>query len=277
MTTRLVFVDDSKQKGNRDGMGNLISLGAVAFDAAEVQPWAKAVTDGLVELGCPPKEEIKWSVERGNFYRSEDGRDKLTSVRELLLSEAARANVTAFAVVWDDGRTTLKDKAVGGHVFKWLWERVNMMVQNLEDHAVLIFDKPSGDHKDEARWISEHSILNETGTEYVQPGSLCLAPLTAPSHLHLPLQLADLIAGALTAAVSGNKYALDLMPMIKPLLHVGSYGTQGGSGLKLYPDALANLYTVLLGETGIVRGGRHGNLPHPPWPYYEDAKASLRS
>src|SRR5689334_11947595 len=56
MTTRMVFVDDSKQKGSRDGMGSLVSLGAVAFDAAQVQPWARAVTNGLVALGCPPRE-----------------------------------------------------------------------------------------------------------------------------------------------------------------------------------------------------------------------------
>ncbi|MCA0322266.1 MAG: DUF3800 domain-containing protein [Actinobacteria bacterium] len=270
MGTRLAFVDDTKQKGSRDGMGSLVSLGAVVFEHEKVKPWIEAVTKGLQDLGCPLDAEVKWSTEKGTYYR-EAGASKLTDVREMMLREAAAAEVRATVVIIDQGRTYISGAPVEKRVFEYLWERLEMQIANANDLGVVIFDKPSGDHKDEARWISEHSLINQVGTNYVRPGSFSLAPLTAPSHLHLPLQLADLVAGATTAAVSGNKFGEALMPLIAPLLLVGSYGTVGGSGLKLWPDDLGNLYKILLGETSIIRGGNGVGLAYEGFAYYEEA------
>lgn len=106
----------------------------------------------------------------------------------------------------------------------------------------MICDKPGGSHKDEDSWIADTLQLTNFGTIYVKPGSVVLPILTAPSHHHPHLQLADLIAGSPTAAVAGVQYGVDLIPRLKPLLHTNNLGNIPGTGPKLFPDDLMNLY-----------------------------------
>ena len=72
--------------------------------------------------------------------------------------------------------------------------------------------------------------------------------LTAPSHHHEHLQLADLVAGATTAAVAGNKWGMAMVPALDGLFHRNFFGTIGGTGLKVFPEQLTNLYFHVLGE-----------------------------
>ena len=134
----------------------------------------------------------------------------------------------------------------------------------------MICDKPGGGHKDEDSWIADTLQLTNFGTSYVKPGSVVLPILTAPSHHHPHLQLADLIAGSLTAAVAGVQYGVDLVPRLKPLLHTNNLGNIPGTGLKLFPDDLINLYHWVLNCDSYSRGYSGFTLPYPRYEYAND-------
>jgi len=52
---------------------------------------------------------------------------------------------------------------------------------------------------------------------------------------------------------------------ILPLMHTNWMGTIGGTGLKLFPDALLNLYRVVLLEDTFARRGGGVSLPLMGW------------
>ncbi|PZE81279.1 hypothetical protein [Curtobacterium sp. MCBD17_032] len=66
------FVDDSKQKGLRSGMGDLLSLGAVLFAEEQLRPFSEAMHAMRDELGIPRDVELKWAMPHGrdkNYFR----------------------------------------------------------------------------------------------------------------------------------------------------------------------------------------------------------------
>src|SRR5690606_19083697 len=99
-------------------------------------------------------------------------------------------------------------------------------------------------------------------------------PVTAPSHRHTHLQLADLIVGAVTAVAAGaGKYATELLPLLRPLVHTNWYGRAGGTGIKVFPDELVNLYRVIMGEADFTKVSMNTgvNLPIDAYPYAKEA------
>jgi hypothetical protein len=263
------FVDDTKQVGKRQGMGKLVALGAVVFPVDHLRCFDDRLRDSFDALEIPASSEVKWSVEKNSFFRLE-GKDVLTPARQTMLDQAALCGARAVVVIWDSGRTSKSSGAVEAAVLKYLYERVSMLLSS--DPGILIFDKPGGGQKEEDRWIEENTSLVRAGTEYVLPGKVALPPLTAASHHHRHLQLADLVAGALTAAVAGeNKYAEELLPKIRPIMHTNSWNGIAGAGLKLYPDALANLYRVALAEDALIRNSMGTPLPIAAFPYAYEA------
>lgn len=277
----LVFVDDTKQNGLRKGMGQLIALGATAFREDAVQKYAQRVSEIYATHGVPEGTELKWSVRKGSWFKGSAGSAVLTRVREDCLDAAIEAEARATVVVFDLGRTIIQGKTAEARVLQYLFERVSMMMAAPEDRAAMICDKPGGSHKDEDGWIAETLRLTNFGTNYVEPGSVVLPILTAPSHHHPHLQLADLVVGALTAAVAGVSYGLDLAPRLRPLLHTNNFGNIPGTGLKLFPDDLMNLYHWVLECSDYNRGSTGIALPHRFYDYSEDdgmnVIANLRS
>lgn len=272
---RVGFVDDTKQEGKRAGMGKLVALGAVVLDETHLRCFDERTREQLHTLGVPEDAELKWSVEKGSFFRSPIGRPLLTPARRAMLEQAGKCGARCVVVVWDEGRTSKTGEAAEAEVLKYLYERVSMLLA--DKIGILIFDKPGGDHKTEDRWIGEHSLLFRDGTPYVANGKLVLPPITAPSHRHIHIQLADLIAGAVTAAVgSDSQYARELMPLVRPLVHTKYYGRAGGTGLKLFPDQLVNLYRVVMGEGEFTKVSAGGgiSLPIKDFPYSAEADAT---
>ena len=107
----------------------------------------------------------------------------------------------------------------------------------------------------------------------MKPDAIVAPVLTAPSHHHPQLQLADLIAGATTAAFAGNPYGTALMKRLTPMFHTNSWGSSiGGSGVKLYPNSVCNLYHWVLGDEVVMKGSM--GIPMPlmglGWRYQED-------
>ncbi|MCG7964347.1 MAG: hypothetical protein N0E54_16715, partial [Candidatus Thiodiazotropha taylori] len=102
------FADDSKQKGVRDGMGKIVSVGGLFLDESKLRPISDAVDEIAKAFGIPDGEEIKWSPSKESWIYSnlqgEDSKECYTQILQAALSFEARAIVIA----WDSGRTTLK-------------------------------------------------------------------------------------------------------------------------------------------------------------------------
>ncbi len=270
----MVFVDDTKQKGLRRDLGQLLALGAVAFREDQLAPYADAVSEIFARHMIPEGTELKWSCRKDSWFKTEAGAKILTAVREECLAAAITCRARAAVVVFDLSRTTVQGQAAESKVLSFLYERISMMLPP-DERGVLVCDKPGGSHKDEDAWIAATLTLTRSGTSYVSADNVVLPILTAPSHHHPHLQLADLVAGSVTAAVSGVAYGLELMPSLKPLLHSSPAGGIPGTGLKLFPDSLINLYYWALDEPTYMRRGAGFALPHAHLPYGQDDGVGL--
>lgn len=272
-TVHVAFVDDTKQKGLRREMGYLLALGGVVFSDIRLAEYGQIHARIMREVGAPAQTELKWANPRGTWFR-EAGARHLSRVRELCVEAAVACEARAVVVVWDLGRTTLQDEKAEAQVLKYLYERVSMMLSRTTDpRFVLVCDKPSGGPKDEDAWIGRTLELTRFGTEYVAPEHNVLPVLTAPSHHHPHLQLADLVVGSVTSAIAGVNAGLNMMPIIKPILHTNYLGEVAGAGLKLFPVEISNLHHWALGETGYSRPSASAGvtLPWRDWAYAEDA------
>ncbi|WP_284228869.1 DUF3800 domain-containing protein [Arenivirga flava] len=262
----VVFVDDSKQKGRREAMGNLITLGAVAFAEDKVRPFAEAFNARLDEFDVPREVELKWSPDsKTDWFRKNKKTSIIAPLREAILADALAHGCRVVAAVWDDELAGLgmRNQTAEQWVIRFLFERVEMMLQNEGHRGILVFDKPGGDHRAEDAWLGETADLTSIGTEFVKSEAIVIPVLTAPSHRHPHLQLADLVTGVVTAALAGSKYGMALANMVTPMFHRNYYGGIGGAGLKLYPDSLLNLLHWVFEEERFVRNGMGFALPAP--------------
>ena len=269
---RIAYVDDTKQHGKREGMGDLVALGAVIFDEEQVQPFAESFRAAYDALGIPHEIELKWAYPQGNnWFRATDNTALQTPLREAVLKAAAHHQARAIVVAWDldGGVATAGGEGPEDAVVTFMFERISMQIENSGNRGLIVFDKPGGDHRDEADWLSNRSEMVRVGTQYVKPNAIVTQVLTAPSHLHPHLQLADLVAGSVTAAVAGNWYGLELVPLVKPMMCTNYWGRISQTGLKLYPDALNNLHHWVFGETECGRGASSVKIPYNHWRYAE--------
>jgi hypothetical protein len=271
---RIAYVDDTKQQGRRGGMGQLVALGAVIFDEEQIQPFAQAFHAAYDDLGIPHEVELKWSPPSEKNWFKENKKTALqTPLRQAVLKAATNHGVKIIVVVWDlnGGVATAGGEDPEDAVITFMFERISIQIENSNQRGLIVFDKPGGDHKDEAAWLTNRSEMVDLGTKYVNPNAIVTQVLTAPSHIHPHLQLADLVAGSVTAAVAGNKYGLDLIPLIKPMMCQGNWGIPQ-VGLKLYPDNLNNLHHWVYGADVSGRGAKGVGLPYDGfgWRYAHD-------
>lgn len=267
------FADDSKQRGQRRGMGELLGLGAVIFPEEHLRAFSTAMKQLRDDNGIPHDVELKWAMPHGdaNYFRQRDQPGLQDHIRSRMIELAVEHHAIACAVVWDLGRTTLQGDRAEQTVLKYLFERITGALARTH-RGVVVFDKPGGDHQDEDAWIARTLQLTRYGTEYVDAEAIVLPILTAPSHHHEHLQLADLVVGSITAAVAGNRYGLGLIPSLRPLLLKNHHGWIGGTGLKVFPDALTNLYHHVLGEDTFVKVMLNTGypIPDPQFAYFND-------
>lgn len=274
---RIAYVDDTRQRGRRAHMGSLTALGAALFEEEQIQPFAQQFRELFEEFDLPTDLELKWSnSQSANWWtESEENRGKQTPVRRRVLEIARTCKVRVIVVVWDEGGgvSTAGGDSPQDAVIKFMFERITIQMTKTGHRGLIVFDKPEGSHKAEANWLTGRSEMVLLGTDYVKPEAIVTQILTAPSHLHPHLQLADLVAGSVTAAVGGNRHGIGLLPFIKPMMCTNYRGQIAGTGLKLYPDRLNNLHHWLLNEDEMTRGGASISLPHRGWPYYSGDNA----
>lgn len=243
-------------------MGTLMALGGVSFPEECLEEFSRDFHAMYEEYGAPASEELKWSTPKSSWFRTEDGRKVLTPMRESCLQLAEKHGATAVVVAFDLARTSVQGSEAEQQILKYPYERISMMLGREETpRAVVVCDKPGGGHQEEDAWIAATLDLTRYGTNYVKPGGIILPILTAPSHHHPHLQLADLVTGALVAALAGTDHGNALVDLIKPILHKNFHGFIGGTGLKLFPDSINNLHYWVLGEMAMSRGNSGLGLP----------------
>jgi hypothetical protein len=273
---QLAFIDDSEEKQpRRAGLGHLVAVGGVVVPEMAVAPYSIGLAGICQELGVPERTELKWSPGDGSWLKTREGSAVRTELRERMLTLAVDLGITSVAVVWDRGLVDWSVNEVQVEILRWVYERISMCLP-ADEVAVVIADEPGGDRRDQREWLAETLELTDHGTEYVTPDRVVLPIVTTPSH-HVPhLQLADLVVGATTAAVAGNRYALKLVPLLRQLAHKNAYGYAGGAGIKLFPNDLLNLHHWAFGEDSYwkVRTNSGWSLPWREWPYADDGGLS---
>ncbi len=269
----IFFADDSGQRGHRGGMGRLIAMGGCLMPETCLRPLKDGIDALCAEFGLPPETELKWSPGRNNWLR-----DNLKAERRCeLIARAVRASRElggrAIVVVWDTGRTTLQGTDALRRTINYLFERVTMHLEDSKQLGIVICDRPGGGRQEEDALIEDVVDTMEKGTPYVASTQVALNLLTASSHLSRHLQVADLIVGCTTAMVAGEtQFAIPVFAEVRPMLIKNALNFAGGTGLKLFPNSLINLYFYVLGETAYATVATNSgiSLPWRGLPYYYD-------
>ena len=270
---RIFFADDSTQKGVRNGMGKLIAFGGILVDESHLRSLNTGI-DAVADLfGVPEGEEFKWSPNKQSWIYSNLLGDERQKCYSAILETALEHEVKAIVVVWDTGRTTLKGNAAFEKCVSFLFERLSVCLEKNTSLGLIIADKPGGSHKEDEAFLERFIERTNSGTKYVPPDRIGLNVLTTPSHLLRHLQLADLVTGITTAMVAGYyKYSKPLFEYIKPMFIQNHLDCIGGTGLKLFPNELTNIYHWVLAEDTFWRVGMSCGwaLPDKRWPYAEN-------
>ncbi len=267
------FADDSKQKGIRDGMGKIVSVGGIFLEETRLRALTDAVNEIATAFGIPEEEEIKWSPKKGSWiYKNLKGDDRQDCYTQILKATAS-LDARAIVIAWDTGRTTLKDEKALEKCLHYLFERIEVHLGKRSSCGLIVADRPGGGKKQEDEMLGGFLEKVQKGTEFVVPKNVLLNILTTPSHLVRHLQVADLVTGVTTAMVAGQyKYAKPVFNSIRGMFIENHCNTSGGTGLKAFPDALINLYHWVLGETVFWKVGKNAGitLPYTSFPYAEN-------
>jgi hypothetical protein len=251
----LVFIDDSEQRDPaRQGLGNLIAVGAVMVPDDQLAVYAERLSEIRTDFEIPDGVEIKWKPRRKSDLAGV-GLEIRMSLYRRMLEAAADCSVSTSVVVVDHGRA-YKERSksdVDKEILAWLYTRIEMHLGEHDDIGIVIADEPGGGSKAERRWLADTLELTEYGTQHVEAEHVVLPIVTAPSD-HVPhLQLADLVTAATTAAVAGRPHALTLLDPLKSIARARPSGECGGAGLVLWPPPLYDLYWWLLEEPHLRR------------------------
>jgi hypothetical protein len=269
---RIAFLDDSAQpEPIRDGLGRLVALGAVVVDEAALDLWAEEFRVLCWRLKVPKGTEVKWSPPKGSWLRG-DGASIRQELFEGMLDLGIDHEIRSIVVIADQDRVNWSKETTQKRMLQYLYERVSMHLEGEGERGIMLADEPGGAVKKQRQWLAQTLRLTSYGTDYVDPLRIVLPILLSHSD-HVPhLQLADLVVAATTAAVAGNRYALELVPLLQELAHTNARGYAGGAGVKLIPDELRNLHHWAFGEDTFwkVGTGEYWPLPIPDLPYATD-------
>lgn len=269
----IFFADDSTQKSARQGMGTVVAIGGIFVEESALRPLNTRIDKIAVEFGVPNGDELKWSPRKGSWIYDNLHAETRTACYMKVLQAAVEHNVRGIVICWDTGQTTLKGERAFNKCVDFLFERIAVHLEKRDTTAILVADRPGGGKDQEEQFLSDFVTRVQNGTEHVVPDRILLNVLTTPSNLVRHLQVADLVTGIATAMVCGQyKHAPPLFDLVKCILIQNHLGTIGGTGLKLFPDQLLNIYHHILKEDTFWRvgAGMGVSLPYPRFPYEND-------
>jgi hypothetical protein len=273
----LLFLDDSVQQGRRSGLGQVVAVGGVFVREERLQPLERKIDDICEAHGLPAKSEVKWSPPPTNWIHDHLVEKKREECYREILQAAAEHEVRAVVAVLDLGRKPMSITTAVHQDLTFVFERATIYLQNEKRLGLIIADKPGGGKKQEEEVLDVVLETIQAGTDFVPPTQIPINVMTTHSRLVRSLQLADLIVGITTAMVAGaERYAAPLFPIIRPMFLRHQYKwTIGGTGLKIHPRSMTNLYHWVLGENTYWRlepyvGWKDLPLPDPAFPYAEN-------
>ncbi len=260
------FADDSSQNAKRAGMGKVVSFGGILINEDSIKPLEEAV-DSIAEIfHIPPGTELKWSPGKENWiYSNLTGKNREDCYRQILRTAGdfgARVLVTS----WATGLSTLQGNDAFKRCLTYVFERLTILLSKEGKNGIIVGDRPGGGRSEEDQLLALFLSQVQLGTEFVLPERVLMNILTAPSHMIRHLQIADLVTGITTAMVGGGyDYAPPVFDEIRPLFVKSSYSLIGGTGLKIAPDRLENLYHWILKEEkySLPNAGPFLTIPDP--------------
>lgn len=258
------FADDSAYKGARKGMGRLLGFGGVLVPANALRQLESAVDELARRHGLPSGEEVKWSPRKGTWiYENLKESARVACYREMLAA-ARDLECKAVVTICDYERRNLKPDWGLQRCVMYSLERVSTYMDNLEDSCIIVSDRPAGGHKEADRFVNSFVEHLSNERSHMTPSSFAINLLAAPSHTIRVLQLADLVVAITTAMFAGRtKYASEYFDIVKSMFIRNALGYIGGTGVKVYPDQLINLYFWVLGEREFSKASRGMAWPIP--------------
>lgn len=266
------FADDSTQKSARKGMGQTLAFGGILVPSENLQSLSNQIDSIALDAGIPGREEIKWSPSKDTWIYSNLIGDARFACYSKILHATTKADAVAIVTVCDPEMRKLKKEWGFERCVLYTLERVSTYTESLNSQAIVISDRPSGGKKEEKKFLVDYLSQIESNHNYMIEGNFALNLLTAPSHHIRLLQVADLITSITTAMTAGQiDYAKDYIEIIKPMFARNSLGSIGGTGLKVYPDQLINLYYWVLREESFVKTSKMSaiQLPHAAYKFAE--------
>ena len=266
----LAFIDDTRQSDpKRAGIGPLQALGAVMMSVDALSPMATRMNEILNVHGVAEDVELKWKPPSDSPLA---GCAKRHELQADVLRAAADIGVRSAVVIIEDVDIPEHWQPLERTILSWLYERIEKCLKRHNTQGVVISDRPGGGTPEHDKWLKDTLDLTEFGTRYVAAERVVLPIVTSPSKHLRQLQLADLIVGATTAAVAGNRYATAMAPLLRKLAHTDQVGVAADVGIKLYPRDLNNLHHWVFGEPNYqdATHDRGCRLPNPAWRYADD-------
>lgn len=245
-------------------MGKLLAFGGILVEPAKLRQLSKAIDEIASGFGIPPGEEIKWSPRKGSWIHENLKDEARKQCYSAILTTAADAGCKVIVVACDFEMRNLKPEWGFERCVTYTLERVATHLAIQQSEAVIIADRPSGGHKEADQFLAGFvDQLNDSHNHMVAE-SFSLNMLTAPSHMVRHLQVADLVVSITSAMLAGQtKWASHYFELIKPMFVRNALGYIGGTGLKVYPDKLINLYHWVLGEAHFSKAGMLAAWPLP--------------
>lgn len=261
---KFFFADDSTHKGAREKMGKLVAFGGLLLDGSRLKEVSESTDSILVEFGVPNDEEVKWSPRKGSWiYENLGGKDR-TECYSRILQAAADGGGRVVVAVCDSEMRNLKPEWVFERCVTYALERVSTYLTNEKSEAVIICDRPSGGHKQADEFLAAYVDHLASELNHMLAESFAMNMLTAPSRMVRQLQIADLVVSITTAMASGNtKWAEPCFDAIRGMMLKNALGYVGGTGLKVYPDQLTNLYHWVVGEDAFTKAGKMAGIVLP--------------
>jgi hypothetical protein len=290
-----VFADDAKQeRPSRRMMGPLVAAGAILVPGQRLRNLEIAVEKLCQNHGFPVddplKSEFKWSPGRHLWMRDNLVRERREKFFLDISKVLIAAEVKAVVVIEDKhcSVANLPDIGTAAPTHELdatylLFERVNRLLGELNDEAVILNDRQGHSRiEEENKFLADALAMWRRGTRFVRFDRIAINLLCTQSRFVRLLQCADLVTSCVTAYVAGeNVWSPRLFAALKPLLHSKDRRI-GGYGVKFNYTRHRNLYHWLLGDSTYHAGGQIYSLPftgskdHPKPPELESWRIYLR-
>jgi hypothetical protein len=248
-----VFADDSKRdKPIRQRMGPLVAAGAILVYADRLQHLETSIEALCQKKGFPVDDpltsEFKWSPGRelwmwSNLTVTDRERFFLSVIEQL-----REAEVKVIVAIDDKHHSVANSSKDGSRQLTHeqdatylLFEKINWLLRDLHENAIIINDRPSGPSRAENDFLAAGLEMWRKGTRYVQFDRIAINLLCTQSRFVRLLQCADVVTSCVTAYVSGEHvWSPRVFAAIKPLLY-SKDGRIGGYGSGLMFKLLFNL------------------------------------